>query len=550
MRAFALATTYLLVSLVGLAIEFPLGRTTLAAQQGAGSYLPLTVGAKWILRNAREREPVVFEVLERDGDGYRLRSTNPWGSSEWTLVDEDGKFVMVAYGTGGPMMPLPQKPLYLDFTRREGSKWSNQLGELSVVARDVAVKSRNETYNDTVRIRHKTGTELVFTFARGVGFVEFGQGKTAFVLDEDASTLPGSARAASAPPTAARAPERRGASRSAKSRSADAGPRDVRSPVLIGLTPNKFANEPLTEDVMRGRVRQTLEAGVDYIVGNDDFRNLERSPGDYDLYNPTQLASIARDADIPIYYTLRVINTVARDVPRDLERVNWDDRRMQDRVVRVIEAVAPIIKPHAKWFTFGYEIDGYLAKHPREIDGFIELHRVATRRMKQLIPGIEVSSTLTFAPGLDELDGRLSKLNEQLDFLAITYSPLKPDLTVKDPEALPDDFERMREVADGRKVLLQEIAYPSSPNAGGSEDKQAEFYEIAFDALERNADVFEAANFMMLADLSDEEAARFAQFYGMKGNRAFTALIQTLGMFDTRGRPKKGWQVFQKHARQ
>jgi hypothetical protein len=96
--------------------------------------------------------------------------------------------------------------------------------------------------------------------------------------------------------------------------------------------------------------------------------------------------------------------------------------------------------------------------------------------------------------------------------------------------------------------LLQEIAYPSSPAAGGSEDKQARFYEIAFAELARNGDVFEAANFMMLADLSDEQAANFAQFYGMKGNRAFTALIQTLGMFDVQGKPKKAWQVFQQHV--
>ncbi len=543
-RACLVATMCLLVSGSGFEIhkiQIPGGVATLAGQ--GGSYLPLTVGAKWVLRNARERQPVVFEVLERDGDGYRLRSTNPWGSSEWTLVDDGGKFVMIAYGTGGPMMPLPQRPLYLDFTGRAGSKWSNQLGELSVTGRNVAVKAGNDTYSDTVRIRHKTGTELLFTFARRVGFVQFGDGNSAFVLDKEASTLPGDSREA-----AAAASDPRPAPRTAAPRASVVGPRRAGAPVLIGLTPNKFANEPLTVEVMTRRVRQTLDAGVDYIVGNDDFKNLERSPGNYDLYNPTQLASIARDANIPIYYTLRVINTVARDVPKDLERVSWDDRRMRDRVLRLVEAVAPVIKDHAKWFTFGYEIDGYLAKHPREAAGFIELHRLATRRMKELIPGIEVSSTLTFATGLAELDGRLARLNQQLDFLAVTYAPLKANLTVNDPTMLPADFARMREVAKGRKVLLQEIAYPSSADAGGSEDKQAQFYELAFAELARNADVFEAANFMMLADLSDEQAAQFAAFYGMKGDRAFTALIQTLGMFDVRGRPKKGWQVFQKHV--
>ena len=60
---------------------------------------------------------------------------------------------------------------------------------------------------------------------------------------------------------------------------------------------------------------------------------------------------------------------------------------------------------------------------------------------------------------------------------------------------------------------------------------------------------FVAVNFMMLADLSDEDANRFTSFYGMNGQNTFRAVLQTLGMHDVRGRPKPSWDVFRKYVR-
>src|SRR5580765_145481 len=97
--------------------------------QEPDSYLPLAVGNKWVLRSPNQRKPAVFEVVGRDGSGFLLQSTTPWGSSRWALTDDGGKFFMTAYGNGtsGPMMPMPDGPLYLDFTRAPGEKWSNAL---------------------------------------------------------------------------------------------------------------------------------------------------------------------------------------------------------------------------------------------------------------------------------------------------------------------------------------------------------------------------------------------------------------------------------------
>lgn len=162
--------------------------------------------------------------------------------------------------------------------------------------------------------------------------------------------------------------------------------------------------------------------------------------------------------------------------------------------------------------------------------------------MKELVPGIKIGATITFA-GLAQLDGPLSQLNRQMDFLAITYCPLNRDFTVEDPSVLAADFALMKQSAAGRKVVLQEIAYPSSPMAASSEQKQAEFYQLAFQELARDPFAFDAVNFMMLADLSVASAQHYAQYYGLN-LPSFRAALQTLGMFDGEGRPKKGWSVF------
>jgi hypothetical protein len=515
----------------------------------AADYLPLSAGTKWVLKSPVTPSPAVFEVLQKEDQGFRIRFTNPWGSSQWTVVEEGGKLVMTAYGESDQLSPLPKQPVYLDFTQRPGAQWTNSLGNFTMVSTNAVVKVGDTTYRDCIQIRQKVGSaKLAFTFAPGIGYVQFGEGPPAFVLDPSASNLTGSreprdararasvqaGRASIEAPESAPPPRRQGSVKG--------------DHILFGLTPNRFAFEPLSVEVMMRRFQQTVEAGIGFLVGNGKWSELEPRPGQYDLDSLRQLIPITVSNGLPLYYSLHVIDTIARDVPRDLQQVPWGDPRMQARVLALIDAVAPVLKGHARWFSFGYEIDGYFEKHPGEVQKFVELQRLAAERLKQLAPGIEVSTTLTH-DGLEELPRRFATLDRQMDFLALTYCPLKPNFTVKQPSVLPSDFERMREFARNRGIVLQEIAYPTSSASESDETKQAEFYRLAFEELSRRPAPFEAVSFMTLADLSDAATEQFAQYYGMKHSREFRGAIQSLGMFDGNGRPKKGWDVFQGELR-
>jgi hypothetical protein len=216
---------------------------------------------------------------------------------------------------------------------------------------------------------------------------------------------------------------------------------------------------------------------------------------------------------------------------------------MQERLFALLDSMAPMLKGNVQWFMIGYEINEYFNRHPAEVDDFVKLYLAAKDHLQRSVPGIRVSTTL-MSSGLDQLNGRLVSLNRNLEFLALTYTPLEPDFGVRDPSVVPSDFSRMKEFAHGRPIVFQEIGYPSSPVAGSSEDKQAQFYRLAFKEFNSDPSAFRAVNWMMLGDLSDTATKQFSSYYGLKGAQKFEASLQTLGVFDKNGQPKKSWQIF------
>ena len=501
--------------------------------QTAAGYLPLQVGNKWVLRNARQRKPVVFEVMQRDQNGALIQSITPWGSSRFTLSEDGGKFFMTAYGAGtsGRMMPLPDSPLYLDFARTAGDKWTNGLGALTMISGFVMVRSQNQTYTECMQLEHQANkTKLWSTFARGVGYVQFGQDNNAFVLDESASTLPARGGVVPQPLN----PQQRLRERNQEH------PQPVPN---SGLTPNRFAKEPLTEAVMKARLQQTVAAGVSYVSGTAKWAELETAPKKYSLEAIQYFLEAASGSNLPVSYTLRIIDTVARDVPSDLRNTDWSDSRMRDRGFALADMVAPLFKDRVRWLSLGYEVDSYLQKHPAEAEHFTEFFAALKARFRKLLPSVEISSTATFS-GIAAFRDQLRGLNDELDFLSLTYCPLNADFTVRDPAGVPGDFAQMKQVAGTRKIVLQEIGYPTAPATGGSEEKQAEFYRLSFREINRQPEKFAAVNFMNLADLSAGSARQFADFYSYH-TPAFEGVLQTMGLFNQQGEAKEAWSVFQ-----
>ena len=338
----------------------------IVSAQNANQYLPLAEGKTWVLKSPSERTPIKFEVMSRDGDSYVLRFSSPWATNDWRLRVQDGKAYMIGYGANGRLMDLPDDTVFFDFTAAQGANWSNTIGKLSVTARGVSVAGPARKYADGVSILQTSGgAKFTYTFSPGVGFVQFGEGRNAFILDESASQL-GASRAAPADesrpvPHVPTAPPQ-GQNRVAPPGRGAAASRPVpvaTNKVLLGTTVSTFANESESPQNLMKRFDQTIDAGITYISGAGKWTELEPSKGKFDLGALNFQSHLASRNDARTSYTLRLIDTVHKVVPQDLARKGWRDPEMRSRVLALIEAMAPVMRDHVQWFMFGNEIDGY-----------------------------------------------------------------------------------------------------------------------------------------------------------------------------------------------
>jgi hypothetical protein len=528
------------VLLLLIAIVIAGARPAHAQRGNSDSKLPLAEGSKWVLRQDRGGAEITIEVTRKEGEAFRLMFTSPWNKNQWQLTPRDGKVFLTGYGTADQMMSLPADTLFFDFTAQAGRSWTAAVGKMTVNNINVTVRSGSKTWANCTQITQAPESgSFVYTFAPGVGFVRIAISGMTFLLDETASriAMAGTGTVASTPPAPASVPSRPDAMAAAPA-----------GKIAVGVTTITLPNERDTPENLMKRFQQTVDAGIGYISGAGKWTDFEPSRGQYRLDSLSHQAGTAQTHRLPMSYTLRLIDTVARMVPKDLENKKWNDPEMISRSIRLIEQMAPHLKGRARWFMFGNEIDGYFQKHPNEVADFAVLYREVERRLKALVPGIQVGSTIMFA-GIDTLKGPLRPLDQQWDFLSITYYPTNADFTVQDPSVPSRDFTRMREFASGRKVVLQEIGYPSSQVNKSSQDKQAAFFENVFTALRANRDFIEAGSFFLLADLRDQVTQDLTGYYGIQNAPTFRSFLQTLGMFDAQGQPKKSWTVFQRELK-
>ena len=534
----------------------------LAAQS---PYLPLEVGNRWTLRSKNSARPIVIDVLGRKGNGFHVRFDSRFTTDEWVLEPTGNKYYLTQFGRNGQLMDVPGENLYFDFGAEEKASWRAAMGKLSVQSRSASVSNPNVSFDRVFQIRQGN---LLFGFAEGKGFVQFGEGKNAHFLDESESVIKsaGSETRSEVRGTReqARPRERRpmrpddelvphvptpGATTARASRGGSSAParRAGSGRVLFSVTPNIFANESNDPANLLRNYEKAVNTGMSFLVHNAKWDEFEPKAGDYNLYSLKYNVDTAQRRNIPIAYTFRLIETVDRSVPSDLRRLRWTDRKLEDRLRNALTQVVKNSGDRIRWFMIGNEVDGYFGRHPDEIADFAQLFGRMKQHITSLNPSIQVSSTVMYG-GINNLDTSLQPLNAQLDFLSITYYPIRGDFTMQEPDVVARDMDRIREVANGRKVIFQEIGYSSGSKNDSNEDKQARFYENVFREFRANSDMIEAGCFFVMADMKDEFVRDLSHFYGI-GTDTFKSFLQTLGMYDMKGKPKKSWQVYEREMR-
>jgi hypothetical protein len=505
------------------------GRAGAAASRVAaagGDYLPLAVGQRWELRSRAAADPMLLEVTGRDGEAYLVRWVNPFVETTFRFEKHGQDIHLTGLDMGKGLGSIPRDTVYWSFGRRRGEQWSSSVGTQRIREAGQRVTTPSGAYEDTVEIetRDRDGKSMYWTFAPGVGLVRWGEGRDAYLL-----TSHSLGAGIAVPRTPARPGERPTLPR----------PRG-RSPVLIGVDANPWdgVNE-------REALQEAFEAGMAIVHVVPTWKDLEPSPGQYQWDGFDLRTGFAAERGLPIALNFRVVDTNDRSLPDAYRKWSFDDERMVEQVRKTIRLLGQRNKARARVVAIGNEVDGYFGKRRGEIAGYARMLSRIRDTVRDEFPGALFTVSFSFG-AIGDLD-QYRALTDQIDAFSFTYYPLHPDFTVRPPDVVGGDVERMLRAAGTRPVYLQEIGYPSSEVNGSSPERQARFVEDAFEAFDGRGDRLVGATFLFMSDLPRATVDLLGRYYGAGGG-AFKAYLQTLGLRERSGTPKPAWDALKRGA--
>ena len=201
-------------------------------------------------------------------------------------------------------------------------------------------------------------------------------------------------------------------------------------------------------------------------------------------------------------------------------------------------------------FQIGNEIDGYdTSDEPMSFWGDYGFFlQEITNYIHSIDPNVKVGFTSTF-DGLMLNSNRFKVLLQNVDILGVTYYPLNPDFSVKNPNTPFTDFENLVNIFVSKPIYLQEVGYQSSDINNSSEKKQADFYCKLFKAWDLHKDKIKSLNILRLNDLSLQGAQEVARPYGISSDK-FIEYLRTLGIrtYEGEGKNKPAFDIIKRNA--
>jgi len=317
----------------------------------------------------------------------------------------------------------------------------------------------------------------------------------------------------------------------------------VAAPTLsLSLNVPDGGGEPEYIAALREQVRFGLTGSFVSMTWSD----LEPTPGAFNKAKFDEQMGFGKFIGGDQLITIKTIDTVKPVLPSDLMVKPFADAELQNRFTQFVERLTPALPKSVKWLSLGNEVDGYLQEKPEAQAAFIKMVRQAREVVHKTRPDIHVGLTVTYG-GIKARPAQIRTLLEDSDTLFVTYYPLNADFTPMPPEQVPSQIQSIVDAAGTRNVVLQEFGYPSSKDLGSSEEKQAEFVRQVFKTFPSQPKIT-FANYYIQVDFSPIQTGFFTQYYGT-ANPQFVAYLNSLGLRDTKGKPKAALKVFRDQVR-
>ena len=318
-------------------------------------------------------------------------------------------------------------------------------------------------------------------------------------------------------------------------------------PIYIGLDTNPPPSEGDSPAAKRKWFEKGLRAGVTTVSLSPIWKDVEKTAGSFDFGDLDFQAKLAREHSLPVYLNIRIVDTNNSALPTPYASWKFDDPRLAKRLIELMHALAPRVEGQVQWISIGNEVDSYFSAHGDEIAPYRRLLDSVMPAVRSSFPKALFTVNCT-SHGVDQINKELRPITEITEFTSLTYYPINPDFTFRDPSDVPGDFAKMFEAARGKRVFFQEVGYASSERVNSSEEKQARFMKNVLEALGQHRGQAIAAHFVWMSDIPLSLVDMFGSYYKLPNSDRFKAFLASLGYFDREGRPKQAWAVFERDA--
>lgn len=256
------------------------------------------------------------------------------------------------------------------------------------------------------------------------------------------------------------------------------------------------------------------------------------------------IAHLRNDYNFKYHLLIRNPSTTVNPVPVAYTGLNFEDsvltNAFYDFVTEIIDSFAVVLD----YLTIGGESDVYFNAYPNEIDEYVNLLSDIATYVHSNYTSIKFATVLTFEHGIQTNDTLWQLTQNFSDMLAITYWPLNSDFTIISSAVndIENNITDLLIAADNKPVIIKESGLPSSTLLNSSETIQAQFVEELFRQT-MNIDQIEIVGWDFLADFDKERVdywVNFQQIYTPE----FRAYTETLGLMDTLGNQKPGYDVY------
>jgi hypothetical protein len=488
--------------------------------KAATPMIPFVQGNTWTLVDPTFTGPIVLTVQSANAVGGEILANVTFQNPvfPYTLLlrsSATGDTEMDGFAFNGTEYRFSAPAPLFPFSTTVGQTWTSQMGTVTLTAVNQSVITPAGTFNGCLEytVVMTDGTTWEWTIAPGTGFVQFGQGDSAFPLQSMQLNT------AQAPPTPTPAPC---------------------PPVGLSSIPG---SSTLTQAEITGSFAPAYAAGARILTVALPWNQLETSPGNYNFSTLVNELNLGATYNIPTVLTIGTIFSGSNAMPADLVGLSWADPNVINRFEALLTALYQQIPSQTHWINLGYEVDAYLNQNPDQVEPYLLFLNQVRTMGRSLLPTTSFGVVYSF-DAVRASTATYYWLAGFGDHVAFDYYDIGPDFVERDPSTPAADLWLMTHFATGLPVLVNEVGYSSSPLLGGGPAAQQQFFQNFFAALQQNSGSFIGAVAWSMIDMPADAVAQAAAQLGAAADANFVAFLGSLGISQSDGTPKPAWSTF------